>query len=357
MGKRILFINSSLGNGGSERVMTLLANEFSQRNYQVDMLIENNVKESYPLDENINRIFFDSHNACGFKYVFSWVKKIRRTMKAGSYNVVISFMMRNNVLALLANIGLKNQIIVSERCDPRRIEDYGILFKAGERLLYPLAKKIVLQTEEVKNYYGKSIRKNATVIPNPINQFIQCEADKKRRRTVFVAVGRLHEQKNYPMLLRAFSLFSKEIEGYTLEIFGQGPLLEKLQSLCHELNIEDKVLFKGYVNNVHEYMRTATAFVMTSNYEGISNAMLESLGMGLPTICTDCPVGGARMMIKPNINGILIPVGNEEACASAMLKVVRDEEFAAKLCREAVKIRNEYSISTIADMWQEIIDF
>lgn len=354
--KKILFVNHSLSNGGAERVMTLLANELSERNYSIEMLIQNsNGEETYKLNSCIKRIDFDSRGFIGKKYALSWLSAIRATMKKGSYDAVISFMMANNVLTLLANIGLKNGIIVSERCDPRRVEDYGRFFKCGEQILYPRAKKVVFQTLDVQSYYKNSIRKKSVVIPNPVNIDLLERSFDMAPRKVFVSAGRLYEQKNYPMLIKAFALLCKELDGYELEIYGQGPQLKNLKRLCIELNVEDKVYFKGYVNNVTDYMRSATAFVMSSDYEGISNAMIEALAMGVPTICTDCPVGGAKMMIESGVNGILVPVGNEQELAKAMINIACEPNLSTKLGREAVKIKEKYNIKKIADMWEILI--
>lgn len=96
--------------------------------------------------------------------------------------------------------------------------------------------------------------------------------------------------------------------------------------------------------------------VSSSDYEGISNSMLEALAIGLPCICTDCPVGGAKMVIKNNINGILIPVGDQKALEQKMILLAENDELIEKLSQNAVKIRTKLSISNIADEWISFIE-
>ena len=350
---RILFINNSLSNGGSERVMALLANEFGARGYSVDMLIQNrNAPETYKLNENIEKIFFNSKNTHGISYTFRWMETIRKTIRRKKYEVVVSFIMQNNVLTLLAALGLNTKIIVSERCNPSRTKDYGFFFKAAEQLLYPRAYKVVVQTPDVKDYYKLKIRKRCKVIPNPVNPELPIRDNEKNDQKIIVTAGRLEEQKNYPMLLEAFKRFGLIFPDYRLEIYGQGSLWNELNDLCEKMGIQSKVFFKGYVENVEEYIKKASMFVLASNYEGISNTMMEAMAMGVPTICTDCPVGGARLMIKSGENGLLVPVGDIQGLTDAMIEVATHTSWANAIGKEALKIRIQYSIERIADEWE-----
>lgn len=353
---RILMVNNSLSNGGAERVMTMLANELVLRGYEIDMLIQDSkTAETYKLDDRIQKIKYDSKGHRGIRYAFGWLKLIWKQQRNRKYDVVISFMMGNNVFAIAAGIGLKSRIIVSERCNPNNIEDYGRIFKMSEQILYPFANAVVFQTDEVMNFYKKSIRKKGIVIPNPVNPDIPQPYLEEKREKVIVSAGRLCRQKNYPMLLAAFKKFDSQCPGYVLKIYGRGELFDELKTLCRTLGIEEKVQFAGYVADVDEHIRKAAMFVMASDYEGISNAMMEALAMGVPTVCTDCPVGGARLMIQDGVNGLLVPVDDAEALAEAMMRLAKDSDYAARLGREAVKIKELYSIKSIADQWEAVI--
>jgi len=142
---------------------------------------------------------------------------------------------------------------------------------------------------------------------------------------------------------------------YKLIIYGRGHMLRELKLPRKKLNLEEKVKFPGYVDNLMERIKNASIYVSSSDFEGISNSMLEALAMGIPSICTDCPVGGAAMVIENNKNGILIPVGDVKALSGAMLKIIEDKEFANLLSTEAVKVRKKYDVSKICKKWIDII--
>ena len=120
--------------------------------------------------------------------------------------------------------------------------------------------------------------------------------------------------------------------------------------------MENNVKFPGFVDDVDDRINRAMIYVSSSNYEGISNSMIEALAMGVPCICTDCPVGGAKMMIENHINGVLVPVGDFQKMYIEMLNIIENDDFRANISREAIKIRDIYSIIKITDMWENLIN-
>ena len=185
------------------------------------------------------------------------------------------------------------------------------------------------------------------VIPNPLEPKEEPYAGAREKR--IVAVGRLNVQKNHKLLLRAFAAFTKGHSGYVLEIYGQGEQEAELRALAGKLEIDGSVIFKGFSTHVLSDIRTASMYVLSSDYEGISNSMLEAMALGLPVIATDCPIGGSRMYIRDGVNGLLVPVGDAGALAGAMGKLADDPAIGERLGAEAVKLREELTVSKIAD--------
>ena len=354
MNKKILFVNSSLTDGGSERVMTLIANQFAKEQNNVTMiLLRDKKKDTYELNNNINCIRFKYLSKNKIIIAIQRIYKLRKIIKNGKYDYIISFMNDINITTLLAGWNLHTPIIISERADPS-VRKTNKLYKTLEYFIMSKAEKIVFQTEQVKKMYPNKIQKKSVVIPNPVNNNLPEPYYGKRDKKI-VAIGRLSNQKNFPMLINAFAKFHKNNKDYILEIYGDGPLLNELKDLVKKHNLERNVFFKGYVKDVINAIKNAEMYISTSNYEGISNAMIEALAMGIPSICTNCPVGGASMMIKHNINGILIPVKDEETLVKSMNKISNNLELANKLSTNAIKIREEYSIEKIVKNWKKIM--
>lgn len=355
MKKKILFVNTSLTSGGSERVMTLLANEFAARNHEVVMALVRDLKpDTYQLDSRIECIRFDYRTKKKWLAAIRKVRMLRSLMKRGQFDAVVSFMYDINVATLLSAWKLKVPVIVSERNNPgaRKVSAF---YHWIEYQLYRTAKYMVFQTEQVKNMFPEDIQGKGVVIPNPINDALPLQYGGVRKKEI-IAAGRLRKQKNFSMLVKAFAAFHRDYPEYVLTIYGIGPLKEQLELEASEEGVKDFVRFPGYISGIAEAMREAAMYVSSSDYEGISNSMLEALAMGVPCICTDCPVGGAAMMIQSGVNGILVPVGGENELYEAMKKIAGDEKYAESLSRNAVKVREDYSIRKIADQWESLLE-
>lgn len=354
---KYLFVNSSLTNGGSERVMSIIANQFAKNEYDTSMLL---LRENKPVDYEISKRIkcYQLHYGTKNKLLIliKRFKQVRKYVKEINPDVIIAFMWDINLFTILACLGLHKKIIISERAHPK-VKNKSILINIcrtfGQKYLYHLANKIVLQTEQVKQYYPKRIQKKCIVIPNPINPILP-ERWNGDREKIIVAAGRLTEQKNFSMLIKAYARFYKKHQEYELVIYGEGPLKEELIQEAKKLNVDKFVKFPGYVSDVNQKMLKAGIYVSSSNFEGISNSMLEALAMGIPSICTDCPVGGAAMTIKDGENGILIPVGDEDALYEALVKIVENPDFADKISTEAIKVKERFSQEKLFDMWKEI---
>lgn len=334
--------------------MTMLANRFSSGNYQVSMLVLNNDKpDTYKLHQRVRCIRANRIAKTHIGKSIDRVRIIRKTLRNNKYDVAISFLYHINVSTLIAAIGINTSIIVSERQSPANRET-SILYYAIQNILYKNAKAIVVQTDFVKQLLPKELAHRAVVIPNPVPYGLP-ERYLGRREKVIVSAGRLSKEKNHTLLIKAFSEVFKKYSDYSLVIYGEGNERERLEKLIQRLGLQQAVKLPGRVNNVDDIIRKSSMFVMTSDYEGISNAMIEALAMGVPTICTDCPAGGARLMINNGYNGILIPVGDEKSLIDSIIRLIEEREFSIKLGINALKIRKEYSMDSIFEKWECII--
>ena len=163
-------------------------------------------------------------------------------------------------------------------------------------------------------------------------------------------------QKNQALLIKAFSKVVKDYPFYKLQILGDGPLLTELEQIAKDCGIYQNVDFLGYVEDVSPFIKDASLFVLSSDFEGMPNALMESMALGLPCISTDCSGGGARFLIENNINGVIVPQKDVDILASAMLHVLKDKTFASRIGLEANKICNKLNPNRIYSKWEKYIE-
>lgn len=354
--KKILFFCHGAGNGGAERVLTVLANEFSKKeNYKVYLVTTNEDKNDYEINSNIERkrIIYESGNI--FYKTFMRIYSLRQYVKKEKINCVISFSAIPNMQAIVALLFLKTRLVISERTDPNRYPTSNIGRKL-RNFTYNFTDKVVFQTSDAMNYFNKGLKKKSLIIPNPIRDDLPEVYSEKREKKI-VGIGSLGEQKNWVVALNACELFFEKHPEFMFEIYGEGPHRGMLQNIIDNSKVlNNRVFLKGFSPNAVEEMSKATMYISSSNYEGISNSMLEALAVGTPTICTDCPVGGARQFINDNENGILIPVGDYVALFEAMCKIAEDKKFAQILSKNSLNIRETLNLKKIINIWERLIN-
>jgi len=354
---KIMFCIPSLGSGGAERVVSVLSNQFSECGFDVCVLLLSRPTCVYPLDEKVEvKCINCDDDMClspGKRFIRR-LKKIRSTIKKASPDLVISFMSETNIDVCLALLDKKTPIIVSERNDPA-VDPASRVKKIIRRFAYLKPKGFVFQTPDAKAYFSRRIQNRARIILNPVSPQLPAPCAECGRDKRIVAVGRLNRQKNFPLLMDAFSAFSTLHDEYILEIYGEGSLRQELTEYISSKGLEGRVILKGFCKDVHERIRSASMFVMSSDFEGMPNALLEAMTMGLTCISTDCPCGGPRMLIEHQKNGLLVPVGDRDALSGAMSYVAGHPEQSKKMASNAVKIREAADIERIKDCWIELI--
>ena len=304
---------------GAERVMSLLVNTLASEGHEVVLLLQSNVIE-YKLDERIKVIVVGNNGATNpISSFLNIYRGTREVFKQENPDVIVSFMSVVSMYACLCSIGLHIPVIVSERNTPAH-EDRTKLHSVVRNLSYRLAKGAIFQTKEARDYFPRQIRVNSTIIPNPVSDDLPY-ANRKNIEKTIVTLGRLDTQKNHKLLIEAFADFSKSHPDYQLKLYGKGPLAEALKQQAQDMKLDGKVLFMGNQPQIHEKIRNVSMYVLSSDYEGISNALMECMAMGLPCVSTDCPCGGSRELIQDGINGELVPVGDRKALADAMGRV------------------------------------
>lgn len=348
--KRIAFIIGSMRRGGAERVISILANSYAEKGWSVDILTLLDDSNDYVLNSTINvKLIFDE-GQLRVKQILNWIFTIRKYVIKNKPDVIVSFIARINIITLLACFGLNKRIIISERNDPTA-DGRTRMVKVATNLLYPLANCIVFQTKWAQSCFFKKIQNKGVIIPNPIH--VTSEASSIREKKI-VAVGRLYEQKNHEMLIRVFKKVHDDYPDYKLYIYGEGKLREKLTKQVEELELINEVFLPGNILNIHDKIKDAEIFVLSSNYEGLSNALLEAMMMGLPCISTNC--AGSNEVIKNGKNGLIIPIRDENELLEKIELLINDKKLSENISKEAKKIKKIYNSEKVLKDWEEIIE-
>lgn len=357
MKKTLCFVITSMHRDGAERVMSLIVNASARMGYETHLILLSDPTVDYALDERVNVIKISEligQKTGRLSSIYKRYAILKKKIIDINPDAVLSFLTMCNIYTAFALRKKKIPVIVSERNDPGK-ECSGKIRRLVRRIAYRYADGFVFQTNDARAYFSKKIQKRSTVIPNPVKNDLPY-AQKSEKENKIVAAARLSAQKNYPLMLRAFKRFACDYPDYKLHIYGDGNLKESLIALSQELNISEKVAFEGNVIDLHERIKDAKMFVLSSDYEGISNSLLEAMAMGLPCISTDCPCGGSRMLIEDGVSGLLTPVGDEAAFYRAMKKLAENEELAQTVSNNALKAREIYSEKTILKKYFDYFD-
>jgi len=398
--KQLMFIMPVMKGGGAEKVAALLLNEFNKNSYECELVLTNSDRNEI-VDRGLNpevslTVLREKFTENGiFKKIFITLFKLftsiickvpealgqkvpavfaRLSFKAQYYDelnalkkhfrtktdaVILSFLQPSIPITLLAAECLPNRVVVSERADPYRLlkKRYGYNFI---RKYYQRANAVVFQTNDAKAAYPENISKKGTVIFNPINNSLPepYHGERDKYVTTFCRISR---QKNLPVLVEAFADFHKNFSDYRLKIIGEPQNDDDRESLNETKALADKLGVTGYIDfmpfssQVHNLIIHDAMYINSSDYEGMSNAMLEAMAIGMPVVCTDCPIGGANAVIQHNKNGILTQVGNTEEMCEAMKKIASDKAFADSLSHNAAQIKLDLSLENTAKKWMELL--
>lgn len=343
--KKVVFVTGRLGGGGSERVLTLIANQMRQDGYDVSIISFGGDTNEY--DNACDVIYL----ACAYK--INLIFSLRKTIRSLNPDVLIAFEYHVGMKTILASIGLNTKVIVSERNDPHEL-DAKKAKKVLRDILYRKLDCLVCQTPDARAYFNPKIRKKAVVIGNPIKSNLPEWVGQDSN--ILLNYCRLEKQKNLPMLIKAFEIVKKNHPEALLEIYGEGTEEEYLRNLIKDNNLDSCVKLNAFSSQIHQIAANAYAFVSCSDYEGISNSMLESMAIGMPVICTDCPIGGARMVIQDGINGILVPVGDYKKMAKRINEILDNKNKAVEIATRAKELRYKYSIEKVVEMWEKCVE-
>lgn len=355
---KILFLNSNIGYGGASKMIVWVANQCAKKGHDVTFLTyrEKNIYQT--LSPQVKLIQESLEDINGSGNPIATVKWLHRFIKKYRFDLGVAFLTPSILRMAIAAKGTNMKLVFSQRGDPY----YGTKCKSlKSKIIYLLntwafnqANGYVFQTQMAQTYYDKTIQDRSIVIPNPIRPLQRTEERKGNIRKSFVAVGRLDlKQKRQDLMIEAFNIISDKYPDFKLEIYGDGEDEERVKLLAAS---NPNIHLMGKTRNVVEAIQNAWATILSSDFEGIPNALLESMSLGVPSISTDCSPGGAAMLIRNKENGLLTPRGDAKALAEAMEYTILHHEETEEMARVGQEVNELYSEDKISDRWNSFLD-
>lgn len=362
----LVLVISSLGGGGAERVLSTLANAWASRGDSVALItIGNQDGDVYPLAPAVRRIGLDllrpSHNLlAAFRNNIQRRRALRRIIREVSPDLVLSFMTETNILTVWAVARLRIPVVVAERTSVANHPPRGIR-RPFYRPAYRRADVVVAQTEAVARWLETRLGARVRVIPNPVTGRQLVPASSRNRdeqpsregRSSLIAMGRLHREKGFDLLIEAFAGVAGRFPEWDLVVLGEGSEQENLQRLAAKLGISDRVRMPGFQRNPDVALGRADAFVLSSRYEGMPNALMEAMACGLPCVSFDCPSGPGEL-IENEINGLLVPAGDVAGLAEALGRIMADPRLRERLGEAARSISARYGLDAVLPQWDAV---
>ena len=350
---KIAFLISSLGNGGAERVLSLMANFWAQKNYSVIVITLDNATPFYSLEDGIKLepLSLLKNSVSVFSAIANnttRIKIIRKKLIEIDPDIVISFMTETNILSIIACRIINKPIIIAERISYDFLESR--VWKSLRKFVYRFSNALIVQTRYDKEKYHRL--SNTFVINNPLNLketiLKNCEEEKN-----ILAVGRLNRQKGFDRLIKAFSHL--EQKDWKLTIIGEGSERCNLEKLIYDLNLEDYISMPGRTKVIEKWYKKSSIFILSSRAEGFPNVLCEAMAYGCACVSFDC-IAGPNEIITDKIDGYLVKDGDINALSEKMDFLINNPEDRRRIGREAMKIRDRLNIDSIMSKWDKIIE-
>ena len=355
---KLLFLNTNIGYGGASKMMVWVANQCAQKGYDVTFLTYRDKDVKQPLDSKVKLVQKNLEDTGGDVNLLLSVKWLHRYIKVNRFDIGVAFLSPSMLRMALADKVTIIKFLFSHRADPyykSPIQSFkSKVVNWINTWAFKHADGFVFQTAMAKAYYADSIQKRSIVIPNPIRPMQRTEERKDNIRKSFVAVGRLDlKQKRQDVMIEAFNIISNKYPDFKLEIYGDG---EDETIIKNMASSNPNILLMGKTSNVASAIQNAWATILSSDFEGIPNSLLESMSLGVPSIATNCSPGGAAMLIRNKENGLITPRGNVQALAEAMEYMITHPKEAEIMGKVGFEVNTIYAENIIANKWKDFIN-
>ncbi len=360
MGKKVVFVFRNMGTGGAQKIEAFVANTLDKAGYEVVAINMASSPCTVDINEKIKivNVLYDSVE-CSRNRIERFVKKIyylaslRKAIMKESPDIVCAFLSDIVRITVLALKGTGIPVVGSERGDPNRFSESQF---SSYKKAYSQCRCVVFQLDNVMHMYGLLDKIMQKVIPNPCVPRLNSTTNLKECKLehIIFSAGRLAKQKRFDLLINAFERVYEKHPDYRLQVYGDGPLRDNLNAQIQNSAAKDAIFLMGDVEDVFLAASNAEFFVLSSDFEGIPNVLLEAMYLGIPCISTDCSPGGARYLLEDGECGQIVPINDVDKLAMAMEKYIKNPEYRVACASKATEAMAKYEPSRIEQMWIDI---
>lgn len=273
---------------------------------------------------------------------------LRNIIKKEKTDIICAFVSDVAVMSRIASLGINAKFISAERGDPY---SQTRLWRILTSWAYKKSDYCFFQLDKARDFYGKKVREKSFVIPNPYIQQGDVEPYDGIRKKTIVSVGRFEPEKGYDVLIDAFYNVHRAYPEYALILYGKGSLASEYLEQVNKLGLEGCVSMPGYINDVTATIREDGVFVLPSRYEGIPNALLEAMSVGVPTVSTDCTPGGPAFLTNNGERGLLVPIDDKSALENAIIRIITNQRLAKEISHKGREITELLNPTKIEEKW------
>lgn len=347
---RVGIVSSALVAGGAQRVIVQLIKKWVEWNIEVCLILVEKKEHFFDVPKEVSVFEIGRRSNNSFFDKLKRYSEVIYILKKQKVDIILSLPEEIAIYVSLFNIGSGIPIIVSERNNPWVMPNVKIT-RFLRKISYCFVNGFIFQTKNAASFFSKKIQRKGVILANPLDLTrIPSRYDGERRK-IIVSAGRLERQKNFLLLIESFSIFFKKNKDYTLCIYGEGKQREELQNYIKKKGLEGNVLLPGKNTNLLESIKDASVFVLSSDYEGVPNALIEAMATGIPVISTDCEPGGASDLIINEVNGLLVPVRDSNKLAEAISSLLSNPKKAEDMSLKALLVKERFNCDTVAESW------
>ncbi len=357
---KIGFLINDLNAGGAERATASLASSFANHGIHTEIITFSDTESFYPLDEKVLRVpvgFEEIEHSLSLKRIIGAVKRmlqLRSFVKKRKLDILIGMSFSMTWYTVFCTLFTKTKAVGTERNNPYR-------YKASKfntvlrKIFYGICDGYIFQTEKSAKFFTEKLKRTDAILPNAIfNENVYKLTPPDTGEKVICAVGRLNKQKRFDLLIDAFALIADSMPDYKLIIYGEGELRNELQSQIDSKNLSDRIALPGTDAQALKQVNKSSVYVLSSDYEGMPNVLMEAMALGVPCVSTRCDMGPEEL-IEDGVNGLLVDTGSSEQIADAIIKILTDRELAETLSENARKLAKTHSVEEISLKWIEFL--